>query len=673
MQRIKQEEAATAASGPSTSSTSSPAPSPLPSSNAYTDYVLYAGPPASQSGWRYNIMKFAPTSGQKDKIVDPSDPDLFVQPVKLNRKDPRTVRRLTEEDRERIRKRTLAKNGVKPEGQDGDDTLDDAKDEHGLSTKRKERQEMDLDLVGKGLSGNIPGQQSRGKGGMFKKKIRRVFVSSEEARRLKREEWMPWVFEDDEGNERWIGRLEGGAGESASAMKDVRTGKDSFSAKADAKGTGNTGWRPTSTSNETGGGGSSYVAFVNDPSKDGFQVVPVHRWYKFSHDPKYVTLGTEEAEEEYERQQKSHETERWAMHKRTGVAMPSAANIKTSSKPSTSQPTSSSGGPAIRSRLLNRTEVAQREQKASDRAARTKMTTVVKGGGAESGRGRKGRSGQDQEQEDDEFDFEEDFQDDEEGVAKIDDLADEEETKELEERIKREMRAANRYEGQPEVDDDEQEEDAELTGAGKEVKRLVRKSDKSGTYDSDDEEDDDLSDSASVASQDVNGKDGSTSRSSSQRPSNMHRTSSSSQRPSSHSRHHSTTNSRSGSPSGSALVAKRATSPGGGRKSLPNSRASSPGASNATKRRRDGSDDADAAKRRKNGASPPPVGGEGLLTDNDLIALFKTVPKLTLSTKDVLTHFRKQLKDERNKNAIRGLLQSVATLTNGQLVLKPGL
>lgn len=37
-----------------------------------------------------------------------------------------------------------------------------------------------------------------------------------------------------------------------------------------------------------------------------------------------------------------------------------------------------------------------------------------------------------QEMEDDEFDYEEDFQDDEEGVATVDDLADEQETKELE-------------------------------------------------------------------------------------------------------------------------------------------------------------------------------------------------------------------------------------------------
>lgn len=278
MQRVKKEEGASP-------SASSPGASPLPSSSAYTDYVLYSGPPPSQSGWRYNIMKFQALG---DKAIDPNDNDMFIKPVKLNRKDPRTVRRLTDEDRDRINKRILERNGVKVEGDDADTAKDEAKPD------KKEREVIDLTLVGRGVSGSVPSQAQRHKSGMFKKKIRRVFVSSEEARRLKREEWMPWVLEDDEGNERWIGRLEGGAGESVSAQKSAAK-----SAEADAKGTGMSGWRPDAMQTaEAGGGGSSYVAFVNDPEKDGFQVYPVSRWYRFNQGPKYVTLGTEEAETE---------------------------------------------------------------------------------------------------------------------------------------------------------------------------------------------------------------------------------------------------------------------------------------------------------------------------------------------------------------------------------------
>lgn len=45
-----------------------------------------------------------------------------------------------------------------------------------------------------------------------------------------------------------------------------------------------------------------------------------------------------------------------------------------------------------------------------------------------------------------------------------------------------------------------------------------------------------------------------------------------------------------------------------------------------------------------------------------------------MTTQEVLKHFKKALKsDERNKQAIGGLLQAVASLSGSQLVLKPGL
>ena len=266
-----------------------PSPSPAPSpSVSFTDYVLRSAAPSSKTGVRHNLMKF---SSLGDRIVDPSAQEQFVQPVKLNRKDPRTVRRLTEEDRERINQRSLADAA-------GLDAMDlDVKGEAGVDVKpeKKVREEIDLSLVGAGKSGLAPAVRT--KSNMFKKKTKRVFVSSEEARRLKREEWMPWVLEDDDGNERWVGTLEGGAGEAgpASGPSASYTNKR---ASADQNGTGMKGWRPDAATAESGGGGSSYVAFVFGEGGADFSIVPLHRWYKFSRGAKYVTLGTEEAEDE---------------------------------------------------------------------------------------------------------------------------------------------------------------------------------------------------------------------------------------------------------------------------------------------------------------------------------------------------------------------------------------
>jgi transcription initiation factor TFIIF subunit alpha len=451
MDRVKQEPDSLA------SSTPSPLPSPLPT-GSYTDFVLRSTAPSTQTGWRYNIMKFGAVG---ERSIDPTS-EAFIKPVKLNRKDPRTVRRLTDEDRERINRRAMEKNGM---------VVDGVKDEDGVKNEgdedvKKEREEMDMSLVGTGTSGLAPAV--RNKNNMFKKKTKRVFVSSEEARRLKREEWMPWVLEDDEGNERWIGRLEGGTGESggAAAAQSGITSAQIKQDKADKNGTGMKGWRPPSAPSEAGGGGSSYVAFVFGDNGDEFQVVPVNRWYKFSQGPKYVTLGTDEAETEvrrclrgfafpfyadfassrqYERQQKSQDPERWIMHRRNAPASGSStpvgpvASTSSSSKPRVKKEAAPAPAAAtIRSRLLDKSVLSARRASAPDRAGRPKFKSVDVGGRGEdeddelSGRKTKGDGGRGQEQEHDEFDYEEDFQDDEEGIATIDDLADEEETKKLE-------------------------------------------------------------------------------------------------------------------------------------------------------------------------------------------------------------------------------------------------
>ncbi|BGP29429.1 transcription factor IIF subunit tfg1 [Rhodotorula toruloides] len=642
-----------------TPSANSATASPLPTSANYTDFILRSTAPSTSSGWKHNVMKFA-VSGER--VIDPTDESLFMRPVKLNRKDPRTVRRLTDEDRERHNKRALAR-AAKAAGTSMDVDVKPgegvkAEDQEGEGDEDKE--ELNPELVGKGANGTT-GMQRRGPSGQFKKKTKRVYVSSEEARRLRREEWQPWVLEDDEGQERWIGRLEGGAGE-----------VEAKSAQTDSKnGAGLSGWRPAAEASATGGGGSAYVAFVLSEDGEHFEVVPVNRWYRFNQGPKYMTLAEEEAEQEYNRQQKSKETERWMMHRR-------AAPASGSSTPQPSASTSGSNGTgsggavsasALRARMMARSATGTRADSSDiDERGRPRVRTVISAGG-EGGRGGGGaRGGRAQDQDADEFDYEEDFQDDEEGIAQIDDLADDDERKELEERIRREMRAVERMEDTPEAEDDD-EVTKRLTGTGKEIKKLVKKSDKSGAYESDDEDENpyasdeiDSDDNASTTSAPRND---STSRAASPNPAS----------PSSAARSRNASHSRAGSPagSGSALVAKRATSP------APGSSSSGSGKRKRSAHSADGAaSDSDAggdpSKRRKaHGKSPSPA-PTALITQADLIAYLKTKPNQTSTTKEVLTHFRKAIKgDSRNKASIGGLLQAVANLVGGNLVLKQGL
>lgn len=321
--RVKSEDGAPATNdSPGRASTASVTASPLPTSSDYNDFLLRSSAPQSSdpnggSGWKYNVMKFTAVG---DRVIDPADESLFLRPVKLNRKDPRTVRRLTDEDRERHNKRALDRAakaaGLDPNAMDvdskpnidGDGGDNNTAAGEGEGGDGAEKEELDPDLVGKGVDGTTTVQR-RGPRGQFKKKFQRVYVASEEARRLKREEWQPWVLEDDEGRERWVGRLEGGAGE-IGGNANKKGGENAGGAASDqgriapSTSTGNgfpaslDGWRPAAEASATGGGGSAYVAFVFGDNGDEFKVVPINRWYRFNQGPKYLTLAEEEAEAE---------------------------------------------------------------------------------------------------------------------------------------------------------------------------------------------------------------------------------------------------------------------------------------------------------------------------------------------------------------------------------------
>lgn len=131
----------------------------------------------------------------------------------------------------------------------------------------------------------------------------------------------------------------------------------------------------------------------------------------------------------------------------TGSAPESGAATPRAGPSSLNAAGSAASANALRSRMLERSTVGTKADPDADDLdafGRPRIRTVIsstsggQGGGDDHFRGRKGpkkRGGQDMD--DDEFDYEEDFQDDEEGIAKIDDLADEEETRELEVRLSR--------------------------------------------------------------------------------------------------------------------------------------------------------------------------------------------------------------------------------------------
>lgn len=179
---------------------------------------------------------------------------------------------------------------------------------------------------------------------------------------------------------------------------------------------------------------------------------------------------------QYTRQQRHDaDPERWIMASRNAAAAAAAAKRE-----------------GTHERLLQKSRA--KCESSEDAPSHARMRSVIKNDDYddaeddEQGAQRR-RARPSQEQSDDEFEFEEEFADDEEGIAKIDDMADEEETKELEERIKREMRAVERAD-QGEEDEAAGADAAALTSTGREMRKLVKKFEKTDVYESADEDDD---------------------------------------------------------------------------------------------------------------------------------------------------------------------------------------
>ncbi|GJJ12510.1 hypothetical protein Clacol_006753 [Clathrus columnatus] len=448
-------------------------------SSSFTDFRIVSAP---KQLWKYNVMKFAES---KDKEVDLG---VWRQPVKLNRKEYRPAERGlgsgsasssgnvvgmgngNESGGEDVKKTPMlgpdGKPVIGPDGRivmvgpDGKVSSSIVSGTNAVAGSSKSN--------GGGGKTNTPNGKTKTKQGP-RKKIKQVFLVPEEVRKLRREERYPWIFEE--------------------APLDVKPSDTAVSSLgADANATPSVSSIP----------GQIWVGHLENPEKSQthgllvpkgstFQFVPSYRYYKFTKKRSDVP-GAEEAEAEYAKLQKSKDpTQLW---KRRKGAL-SEATMKT-----------------LKSEPHSHSQFSVKYEDGDDFDDSSRRLRTVDaggddlfGGGAGDGDGRdndeydeekmmrKRRNrelGQDGDL--DEMEYEEEFADDDE---KIEMDGDDEEMREMEERLKREYRNANKARDAT-IDEDEEDEEMEemsrLTGAGKDLKKLVKRTEKNEAYESDDDE-----------------------------------------------------------------------------------------------------------------------------------------------------------------------------------------
>ncbi|KAF9409182.1 hypothetical protein BGZ94_002033 [Podila epigama] len=240
----------------------------------------------------------------------------------------------------------------------------------------------------------------RNKQMLFKKKTRQIYIANEDERKKKEIESAPWVIEDEDGTNNFTGQLEGGQH-------------------------------------------ANYVLFVF--SDDGFKVVPADKWYKFSPKLQYATLTAEEAEEQYQKYAKQHNSNRWLM------------------------------------RSKNKAKTEDGEEGVEEDADGDHFMTVdhddEAGYDEDEAKERKRRRGKHGDV--DEMDFDEVWQDDEEAPSEMPGF-DDEDKDDPRKKIGASM----------DSDDDEDDEDGnKLTDTGREIKKALLKLEKNKVYADDDDKD----------------------------------------------------------------------------------------------------------------------------------------------------------------------------------------
>lgn len=234
---------------------------------------------------RYHILKF-----HSVKKIDPSQD--FEQPTRLHRKDPKNLqfqmslkeleekKKLDElKEKEQAEKRTQY---VERTGKQGltDEQIDEELEVEGLDERERKQYEdkkkKELDLKEKEEEKERQMQLVAPDGGarkakkqIIKKRTKQVKVYNEAKRKLRYEEFYPWVLEDYDTKQAWVGNYEAGLND-------------------------------------------NYCILVLDSVNNCFKLAPVEKFYKFTSRNKYATLTLEEAEA---KMKQGSSGQRWLMRK----------------------------------------------------------------------------------------------------------------------------------------------------------------------------------------------------------------------------------------------------------------------------------------------------------------------------------------------------------------------
>ncbi|KIR43224.1 transcription initiation factor TFIIF subunit alpha [Cryptococcus deuterogattii 99/473] len=388
----------------------------------------------SNSALRYNLMRL--------NSVKDVDPTQITAPILMNRKKPGPKEPPTfalDENGKIVGRYVYDAEGRPVLDEDGQPVV--------------ERKEMvDMSLVGQAPGGGTKRRVKRG--------TKEVFHQDIEIMRLRREEALPWVLES--GNpqdkpaqpEQWVGRM-------------LEQGQ------------------------------LSTVLLSNDGTRDGFELMPLGRSYKFEPARPFKPLDSDAANKLFELQAKNKIHDRWAFRpadNQSGEASSASTPIQVKAEPN------------------------ELEQRASRMETRIKMLKGVivdrkvkveryeddyKREGHRVERGMEG--GVDEELD---FDEAEEFQDDDDNNTFYRDVREEEEARELEERLKKEFRVANANVGdRPQIDAEDDEDDLfgdkSLDDEGKKLRKIMRRRmrENGEDYDIDDESDSDSDDESVTSTQ----------------------------------------------------------------------------------------------------------------------------------------------------------------------------